>query len=48
MVDGTIRRLREFDQLRNDAGYVGTIETRFEDMASSPTIKLLSVACHSS
>ena len=36
-VDGTSRRLTYFDQLREDEGYAGGIETDRVDMASSPS-----------
>ena len=39
MVDGTSRHLTYFDQLSNDAGYAGSIETDMEEMASSHRIK---------
>ena len=39
MVDGTSRHLTYFDQLSNDAGYAGSIETDTEEMASSHRIK---------
>jgi hypothetical protein len=38
-VDGTCRRLTYFDQLREDDGYAGSIETSQTDMASSHQIK---------
>jgi hypothetical protein len=38
-VDGTSRHLVYFDQLKQDEGYAGAIETRFSDMASSHAVK---------
>jgi hypothetical protein len=38
-VDGTSRRLTYFDQLREDDGYAGGIETDRNDMASSHQVK---------
>ena len=38
-VDGTSRRLTYFDQLSQDEGYAGSIETQHADMASSHQIK---------
>ena len=38
-VDGTSRRLTYFDQLREDQGYAGGIETDRTDMASSHQVK---------
>jgi len=38
-VDGTSRRLTYFDQLSQDGGYAGSIETDLKDMASSHQIK---------
>jgi hypothetical protein len=38
-VDGTSRRLTYFDQLSQDQGYAGSIETKKEHMASSHQIK---------
>jgi hypothetical protein len=38
-VDGTSRHLTYFDQLKQDAGYAGSIETRTGQMASSHQIK---------
>jgi hypothetical protein len=38
-VDGTSRRLTYFDQLREDEGYAGGIETDRADMASSHQVK---------
>ena len=38
-VDGTSRRLTYFDQLSQDEGYAGSIETQQADMASSHQIK---------
>jgi hypothetical protein len=38
-VDGTSRRLTYFDQLREDDGYAGGIETDRADMASSHQVK---------
>mgnify|MGYP001814259680 FL=1 len=39
MVDGTSRHLSYFDQLADDSGYAGGIETGMEEMASSHQIK---------
>jgi hypothetical protein len=39
MVDGTSRHLSYFDQLSDDSGYAGGIETGMEEMASSHQIK---------
>lgn len=39
MFDGTSRRLTYFDQIREDSGYAGSIETDIKDMASSHQIK---------
>lgn len=39
MVDGTSRHLTYFDQLSNDAGYAGSIETDMKNMVSSHRIK---------
>jgi hypothetical protein len=41
-VDGTSRRLTYFDQLREDEGYAGGIETDRADMASSHQVKRFS------
>lgn len=39
MVDGTSRRLTYFDQISQDAGHAGTIETAVNKMASSHQVK---------
>ncbi len=39
LVDGTSRHLVRFDELKEDAGYAGAIETQPEDMVSSHMIK---------
>ena len=39
MADGTSRHLSYFDQLADDPGYAGSIETDIADMASSHQIK---------
>jgi hypothetical protein len=38
-VDGTSRHLVHFDELREDAGYAGTIESRLEGLLSSHAVK---------
>jgi hypothetical protein len=38
-VDGTSRHLVYFDSLSKDAGYAATIQTRFEDLLSSHSVK---------
>jgi hypothetical protein len=39
LVDGTSRHLVHFDELREDAGYAGTIESRREALLSSHAVK---------
>ena len=45
-VDGTSRHLVHYDELREDAGYAGTIESRLEGLLSSHAVKRFSLHFH--